>query len=157
MFLSSWWFLASGLVKRHWPRPWRLYSPCLLSQPIPCLSHPWSPPHVPVDDLELGLECCLSMLESRISPLDLDTWRTQCSVKVPTLPVPSQGPLLLLSDQARLDVACTRPSVSRLWGSELPIRVCERGKELILIPSHHPKLGLKLEAGASAYQEGPTF
>lgn len=64
---------------------------------------------------------------------------------------PHEGPLLLLSDQARLDVASTRPLVSRLWGSELPIRVCEGGKELILIPSHHAKLGLKLEAGASAH------
>lgn len=39
MFLALWWFVASGLVKGHWPRPWRLYSPHLPSQCILCLGH----------------------------------------------------------------------------------------------------------------------
>lgn len=48
-----------------------------------------------------------------------------------------------------------RASVSRVWGNELPKRVCEGGKEQIPIPSDHPKLGQNLEA--SAHWEGPTF
>lgn len=49
-----------------------------------------------------------------------------------------------------------RPSVSRVWGSELPKRACEGGKERIPIPSGHPKPGLKLEAEASGPREGPA-
>lgn len=43
-----------------------------------------------------------------------------------------------------------------MWGSELPKRVCEGGKEQIPIPSGRPKPGLKLEAEASGHPEGPA-
>lgn len=93
VFLASWWFLASGLVKRHWPGPCRLLTLSSLSaRPMPQPPLEPSPRPAPVIDLELGLECYLSMLESLISPLDLDTWRAQCSVKVPTLAcAPTKG------------------------------------------------------------------
>lgn len=137
--LASWWFLVSRLVKGHWPdlgegRPghsdWTHHPP---SQPIPAREaswsrrpgrdQPWCPPHpTPVDGLELGLECPLSMLgsldkkkasrndRSGFCLLDLSTLRSWYSVKFPTLPVPTVAtPGLMLQVE---ELLCgIRPSV----------------------------------------------
>lgn len=80
VWLASGWFSGSGLVKGRWPRPWRGLSGGSLTVLTPSslsarpLLRPrgagvlgeatWSPACTPLDDMELGLECPLSMLES---------------------------------------------------------------------------------------------
>lgn len=85
---------------------------------------PPSPPHpIPVDGLELGLECPLSVLGSLdikasrndcsgICLLDLDTWRVWCSAKSPTSPVPLVATAGLMLQVEEL-LCGIRPSV---WG-----------------------------------------